>query len=158
MTRWLEEASGMVHRQEAGYGGVGDPGRVHLEGRSARAAVEEARERVGAMLGVRPRQVIFTSGGTEAVNSASWGATRTRPGSVVLFAQVEHSAVRESSSRLAPRVELLVDSAGRIEPAQVREALEKLRSSGDAPPALVHCQAANHEVGTLQHFEQVVEI
>ena len=52
----------------------GDPGRVHAEGRAARVALEEAREQVAAFFGARPREVIFTSGGTESVNAAVFGA------------------------------------------------------------------------------------
>ena len=52
----------------------GDPGRVHSEGRAARAALEDAREQVAAFFGARPREVIFTSGGTESVNAAIAGA------------------------------------------------------------------------------------
>jgi cysteine desulfurase len=52
----------------------GDPGRLHAEGRITRVAVETARERVAALFGARPREVVFTSGGTEAVNTAVWGA------------------------------------------------------------------------------------
>ncbi len=53
---------------------AGDPGRVHAEGRAARLALEEAREQVAAFFGARPREVLFTSGGTEAVNTAVFGA------------------------------------------------------------------------------------
>ena len=63
-----------------------DPGRVHTEGRIARATLEDAREQVGAFFHVRPRQVIFTSGGTEAINAAVWGAGRARPGTMVCSA------------------------------------------------------------------------
>jgi cysteine desulfurase len=52
----------------------GDPGRVHAEGRAARVALEEAREQVAAFFGARPREVIFTSGGTESINAAIFGA------------------------------------------------------------------------------------
>ncbi|HET9773075.1 MAG TPA: aminotransferase class V-fold PLP-dependent enzyme, partial [Acidimicrobiia bacterium] len=52
----------------------GDPGRVHSEGRAARVALEEAREQVAAFFGARPREVIFTSGGTESINAAIFGA------------------------------------------------------------------------------------
>ena len=69
MTRWL--------------GGdpapAADPGRVHTEGRAARAVVESARHAVAALVGAGPRQVIFTSGATEAVNAAVWGAARPDP-------------------------------------------------------------------------------
>ncbi len=72
-----------------------DPGRLHEEGRTVRDALEEARQQVAALVGTSPRQVVFTSGGTEAINDAVWGATRRSPGAPVLLADVEHSAVRE---------------------------------------------------------------
>jgi len=134
-------------------GPFGDPGRVHGEGQRVRVAVEEAREQVAGLLGVRPRQVVFTSGATEAANAAVWGATRRRPGGVVLCADVEHSAVRDASSRLAEVAVLPVDGHGRIDPGGVVEAL---RRRSDAGVALVHCQWANHEVGTVQPVVDVV--
>ncbi len=138
-------------------GPVGDPGRVHAEGRIARVAVEEARERVAALVGTRPRQVVFTSGGTEAANAACWGAVRARPGRPVLVSGVEHSSVREASARLADCMPIPVDGTGRIETAAVEELIEKSEAHDEAP-ALVHCQAANHEVGTIQPFEEIVEV
>ncbi|HVE47962.1 MAG TPA: cysteine desulfurase family protein [Acidimicrobiales bacterium] len=95
--------------------GAGDPGRVHTEGRMARAAVEDAREKVASFLGARPREVVFTSGATEAVNAAVWGATRSRPGGTILAAAVEHSAVRDASARHAEVLEIPVDRLGRID-------------------------------------------
>jgi len=130
---------------------------VHAEGRAARVAVEEARHRVAELLGTRPRQVVFTSGGTEAANTASWGAARARPGRPFIVSAVEHSCVRESSSRFAQVSQLGVDHRGRIDPGEVEDALEKCEAAGE-PAALVHCQAANHEVGTLQPIEEVVEL
>lgn len=126
----------------------GDPGRVHTEGRIARVAIEEGREQVAALLGARPREVVFTSGATEAINAVVWGAAQRSPGKVLAYADVEHSAVRDASSRHRTRV-LPVDRAGRIEVA----ALDDL---DPADTALVHCQWGNHEVGTLQPLEQVL--
>ena len=131
-----------------------DPARVHTEGRTARAALEEAREAVAGLIGSRPREVVFTSGATEAVNAAVWGACRDRPGAV-LCAGVEHSAVRDSSLRTAPVVEVPVDRLGRIHPEAVLEAGAQARSEHGAV-ALVHCQWANHEVGTVQPVAEVV--
>lgn len=116
-----------------------------------RATVEEAREQVAALFGVRPRQVVFTSGGTEAIHAAVWGAAFDRPGGAILCAGVEHSAVRDASARLGPLVTLAVDECGRIELDHVVAAL---RASPAA--ALVHCQWANHEVGTLQPVADLV--
>jgi cysteine desulfurase len=133
---------------------TGDPGRLHEEGRTVRDALETARAQVADLLGVAARQVVFTSGGTEAINAAVWGATRAAPGAPVLCAAVEHSAVRDASARAAPTEEVGVDAAGRLDVDAVRA---RLRASGPRP-ALVHCQWGNHEVGTLQPVHEVVEL
>ncbi|MCU4185843.1 cysteine desulfurase [Acidiferrimicrobium sp. IK] len=129
-----------------------DPGRVHTEGRMARAALEDAREQVASLLGTRPRQVVFTSGATESINAAVHGAlARAGDGrSEVVGPAVEHSAVREASERRAATVTWTpVDRTGRVEVGALLDAI------GPAT-ALVHCQLANHEVGTLQPVAEVV--
>ena len=125
-----------------------DPGRVHTEGRMARAAVEGAREQVAALLGARPREVVFTSGATEAANAAVFGATAARPGGAVLCAAVEHSAVRDASARHR-LVAIPVDDVGRVD-------VDALFGSVPPGAALAHCQWGNHEVGTVQPVEEVV--
>jgi cysteine desulfurase len=147
MTAWLESST--EH--------AGDPGRVHVEGRAARAVVEEARQHVAGLLGTRPRQVVFTSGGTEAVNAATWGATRARPGGAIVVADVEHSAVGDASARAGAVVHVAVDRHGRIHPETVEDALRAAEHRGE-PIALVQCQAANHEVGTIQPVAEIVEV
>jgi len=148
------EARAAVADWEA-LGVTADPGRVHTEGRMARAALEEAREQIAFLVGARPRQVVLTSGGTESVNAAVWGTLAGDPGPVALAA-VEHSSVRDASSRLGPVVAISVDGTGRIEPAAVDEALTRCRNDHGRLPALVHCQWANHEVGTVQPVVAVV--
>lgn len=129
---------------------TGDPGRVHTEGRMVRAALEHAREQVATLLGARPREVVFTSGATEAINAACYGAGMRTPNGVMVAAAVEHSAVRDAAERMAPLVVPPVDQDGRIDVAAVEAAL----AGGEV--ALVHAQWANHEVGTRQPIEQVV--
>jgi cysteine desulfurase len=132
-----------------------DPGRLHAEGRVVRDVLEEAREQVATLVGAAPREVVFTSGGTEAINAAVWGATRQHPGAPVLFANVEHSAVRDASTRSAPTEIIPVDVTARLDVG----ALESRLAAHALPrPALVHCQWANHEVGTLQPVREVVEL
>ncbi len=127
-----------------------DPGRVHTEGRMARAALEEARTQVATLFGTRPRQVIFTSGATESIHAATYGALAARPGPVVL-AEVEHSAVRQTSQRWASEViHIGVDPTGAVSADAVADAL---RARPDV--TLVHCQWANHEVGTIQPVAEV---
>jgi cysteine desulfurase len=130
-----------------------DPGRLHEEARTTRDALEMARPRVADLIGAAAREVVFTSGATEAINDAVWGATRAHPGAPVLCAAVEHSAVRDSSTRLAPTETLPVDHEGRIE---VDALAERLASTALERPGLVHCQWANHEVGTVQPVAEVV--
>ena len=135
--------------------GAADPGRVHTEGRIARVAVEESRARVAELLGTRPRQVVFTSGGTEAINAAVWGAVQARPGGAVVSTAVEHSAVRDASFRHAEVIEAGVDDLGRIDVSSFGAALDRANGAG-TPAALAHCQLGNHEVGTLQPAAEVV--
>jgi len=125
-----------------------DPGRVHTEGRLARAAVEDAREQVAGLLGARPREVVFTSGATESIATAVFGATERSPH--VVCPAVEHSAVRHASAPGNVTV-VGVDRQGRIDPAEMAAAVRPGQT------ALVHVQLANHEVGTIQPVADVVE-
>jgi cysteine desulfurase len=138
-------------------GVTADPGRVHTEGRLVRATLEDARQRVAELFGARPRQVVFTSGGTESINAAVWGVLRSQPGPVAC-ARVEHSAARDASVRSAPVETIAVDRFGRIEVDAVDEALDRCRSVHGQGAVLVHCQWANHEVGTIQPVAEVVEL
>ena len=127
--------------------GVGDPGRIHAEGLTARVAVERAREQVAITFGARSREVVFTSGGTEAIATAVWGAAEKGAHQVV--PAVEHSAVRESAARAGEVSAVGVDGRGRVDPDEVLAAIRP-------DTALVHVQWANHEVGTVQPVAEVV--
>ena len=141
MAAWLQQ------------GWAGDPGRVHAEGHEVRDAIETARGAVAALLGTTANRVVFTSGGTEAANTAIFAAGRARPGAPMICAEVEHSCVRDAAERSGPVAVLNVDSVGRID-------LDHLGALLDADPkdrpALVNCQWCNHEVGTLQPVADVV--
>ena len=162
---YLDHASTTPLRPEAGtamaewadLGVTADPGRVHTEGRMVRAALEDARDQVADLFAVRPRQVVLTSGGTEAVNAAAWGVLAAAGrGAPVACPAVEHSAVRDASARLGTVVDVAVDRLGRITAAAVTEAFERCLAEHGRLPALAHCQSANHEVGTLQDVADVV--
>jgi cysteine desulfurase len=153
---YLDHASTSPPRPEAvtamveWLGRAADPGRVHTEGRMVRVAIEEAREQVAALVGARPREVVFTSGATEAVNAAVWGAMAAAgAGGAAALAAVEHSCVREASARHRT-VGLAVDLWGRID---IDSMPNSLSSQFDG---IVHCQFGNHEVGTLQPVADVV--
>lgn len=127
-----------------------DPGRIHGEGRVTRVAIEEAREQVAALVGARPREVVFTSGGTEAVNAAVWGAlARGGDARHVVTTAVEHSAVHEAMRRSGADMTIVgVDRHGRFDPGEVAAAVRP-------DTALVSVQLANHEVGTLQRVPEI---
>src|SRR5215218_136951 len=127
------------------FGAGADPGRVHTEGHAVRVAVESARQQVADLFGARPREVVFTSGGTESCVTATWMATER--GDHVVVPAVEHSAVREASSRHDVTV-VGVDRFGRVDVDQLVDAIRP-------DTALVHLQWGNHEVGTLQPVAEV---
>ncbi|HET9093400.1 MAG TPA: cysteine desulfurase family protein [Acidimicrobiales bacterium] len=131
--------------------GAGDPARVHEEGRLAREAVEVARSQVAALGGVPPNRVVFTSGGTEAVNTALAAAG---PGSRVLCSRVEHSSVRKAADRAGTLVEVEVGPDSTLD----LEHLAVLLASAPNGEVVVNCQWANHEVGTVQPLGAVAEL
>jgi cysteine desulfurase len=126
---------------------AGDPSRIHAEGLRARVAIESAREEVADFLGARSREVVFTSGATEAIAAACWGASPR--GTHQVLAAVEHSAVREAAARAGRVAGVPVDRLGRID-------VDALVASIRPDTALVHVQWANHEVGTVQPVAAVV--
>ncbi len=125
-----------------------DPGRVHSDGKITRVAIETAREQVAALFGARPREVVFTSSGTESVNTAIWGAvaraSEAADTPAVVTTAVEHSAVIDACSRSSAAVTRVgVDRLGQVD----RDAL---LAAVRPDTALVSVQLANHEVGTVQ--------
>ncbi len=126
---------------------AGDPGRIHAEGMTARVAVETARQQVADLLGARQREVVFTSGATESIVTAVWGAAER--GSHQVLTAVEHSAVREAAARAGAVTVVGVDRSGRVAADDVLAAI-------GPDTALVHVQWGNHEVGTVQPVVDVV--
>ena len=126
---------------------AGDPSRVHTEGMIARAVLEDARDRVGAALGARSREVVFTSGATESIASVCWGAAERGTNQVV--PAVEHSAVRLAAAQHGEARIVGVDGQGRVAADEVLAAI-------DDATAVVHVQLGNHEVGTVQPVAEVV--
>lgn len=128
----------------------GNASSLHGAGRSARRGVERAREQVAASLGVDPRQVVFTSGATEADNLAIFGTMQARGGGLVT-SSVEHPAVLAAARLMAERgrvVDFLdPDADGRIASEALREALTRQAASGGT--ALVSLMLVNNETGVL---------
>ena len=127
-----------------------DPGRLHAEGHATRVAVEAAREQVAARFGARPREVVFTATGTEAVNTAVWGALARGGAGHVVTSAVEHSSVLDAVARGTTDVTTVgVDRVGRFDPDEIAAAIRP-------DTVLVSVQLANHEVGTLQPVAEVI--
>ena len=131
----------------------GNPSSTHGPGRAARAALEEARERVAAALDAEPGEIVFTGGGTEADNLAVLGRWRSGGGGVVVSA-IEHSAVRHAAASAAregaPASTLAVDEAGRVDLDALHEALQ-------TPVGVVSVMWANNEVGTIQPVAEIAD-
>ncbi|MCJ2012292.1 cysteine desulfurase family protein [Methylobacterium sp. J-076] len=134
----------------------GNPSSVHAEGRAARAALEAARGQVAALVGARPAQAVFTSGGTEAANAALSGALRRRgwPAPTrLLVSASEHPCVAAGHRYPADAVEILpVDAAGLLDLDALAARLAAL--AGETVVISVH--AANNETGVIQPLGEVV--
>lgn len=130
--------------------GAADPGRIHAEGMASRVALEQARDQVATLLHARPREVVFTSGATESIAAASYGAQQRNPERRhVVLSAVEHSAVREWAAH-GPHSEVGVSPLGRIDADELMDVV-------GPDTAMVHVQWGNHEVGTVQPVEEVVQ-
>jgi cysteine desulfurase len=121
---------------------TGNPSSAHREGAAMRTAVERARADVATLVGAAPREIVFTSGATEANNLAIRGALAMRPGPVVTSA-IEHASVLETVQAAAAAVRVVgVDAEGRVAAADVVAAC--------APgTTLLSLGLANGEVGSM---------
>lgn len=160
---YLDEAATAAPRREVleamwQYltGSFANPASQHEPGKIAARALEEARERVAAHLGVRPHEVMFTSGGTEADNAAIKGMALGEPrGRHVLVSAIEHPAVLEPAAWLARQgfeVEHLpVDGDGVVHPEVLAERVRP-------DTTLISVQFANNEVGTVQPLPDLAAV
>ncbi len=132
----------------------GNPSSAHSFGRAARAALDEAHERVAARLHAEPREVVFTSGGTEANNLALKGAAWAGKGRGhrLVTSAVEHHAVGHALRYLEKFgfevVEVGVDRYGRVDPDELDAAITD-------KTVLVSIMLGNNEVGTIQPIEEI---
>jgi cysteine desulfurase len=145
----------------AALGLVGNPSSVHHEGRTARRLIEEARERVAALVGAEPRNVVFTSGGTEANMMALSRALETPENSSgfdrLMVSAVEHASVRAGGSFTSDQVEEIpVTGDGVVDIGALERRLIELRQG--ARPPLVSIMAANNETGVIQPVEAAAAV
>src|SRR5438046_3394744 len=136
----------------------GNPSSVHAAGREARAGVDDARDRLADLLGAKPHELIFTSGGTESNNLAVLGLARAHAprGRHLICASTEHHAVLHAFEHLGKRegfeVTILpVDERGLVDP-------EELECAIRADTTLVSIMSANNETGVLQPMEELARV
>ena len=135
----------VIEAVSAALSDVGNPSSVHGFGRAARARLETAREQVAALVGARPGQVVFTSGGTEANDLAIGGSGRLR----ILVSTIEHDSVLKA----AAAEPVPVDRSGVVDLG----ALERMLATTSAP-ALVAVMLANNETGVIQPVAEAARI
>jgi cysteine desulfurase len=126
---------------------AGNPSSVHADGRASRRLVEAAREQVAALVGTTSRDVVFTSGGTEANMLALSPAL----GETLLVSAIEHPSVR-SGGRFAAAEDIPVTAAGVVD----LTALQSLLAGRSRP--LVSVMLANNETGVVQPVAEVAAI
>ena len=141
---------------------VGNPSSVHAEGRAARRLVEEARQQVAALFGASARNVVFTSGGTEANTLALTPAIDTEgdrsPRQRLLVSAVEHASVRSGGRFAADQVEEIpATPQGEVDLVALARRLQTLGGQGVSRP-LVSVQAANNETGVVQPVSEVARL
>lgn len=139
----------------------GNAGSVHTPGQRARAAVDNARESVAALIGAEPSEIVFTSGGTEADNLALFGsvAASTKPRKHVITTAIEHHAILHTCEDLKRQgIDVTVvpvsqspGSQGIVDPEAIRRALRP-------ETVLISVMHANNELGVIQPIEEIGRI
>src|ERR1700739_2463047 len=135
---------------------VGNPSSVHAEGRAARQLVEQARAAVAGAIGADPRNVVFTSGGTEANSLALTPGVRANSGLPInrlIVSAVEHASVLSGGRFSSDTIEVAgVNRAGVVDLVCLQKML------ADGPPALVSIMSANNETGALQPIAEIADM
>lgn len=134
----------------------GNPSSLHRFGQAARNAVEEAREKVAALLGARPLEVVFTASGTEANNAVLFGLVRGAPAANhLVISAMEHPSIRNAAARLGEQgvavTRVQPGPDGVVPAAEVAAALRP-------DTRLVCLMLANNELGTLQPVAEVAAL
>ncbi|HWQ78447.1 MAG TPA: cysteine desulfurase family protein [Anaerovoracaceae bacterium] len=151
---YKEVVAEMVKYMETHYG---NPSSLHRMGIDAEKAMKEARKSVAASLGAKEEELYFTSGGTEADNTAIFGAVqaRKRRGNKIVTSRIEHPAVMESCRKLEEsgfRVEYIpVDPNGVID-------LQSLENALDDQTVLITVMHVNNEVGSIQPISEIAAL
>jgi cysteine desulfurase len=135
----------------------GNPSSLYTIGQESKQAIEEARDRVAALIGASPREIFFTSSGTEADNWAVIEAAeaRIKNGNHVITTKIEHHALLHSCAYLEKKgfavTYLDIDDAGFVSPAELEKAITDKTT-------VVSIMFANNEIGSVQPIKELAEI
>lgn len=135
----------------------GNPSSIHSFGQEAKGAIEEARAKVAAFLGVSPDEIIFTSGGTESNNFVIKGVAyaQEKKGNHIITTTIEHHAITEPCKFLEKRgfkvTYVGVDKYGLVSPSDIKKAITD-------KTVLVSVMHANNEIGTIQPIAEIGKI
>ena len=134
----------------------GNPSSLHSVGQEARYALDEARERVAGVLNCRPREIVFTAGGTESDNAAIHGVATAlhETGNHIVTSSVEHHAVLHACQYLESQgfevTYLSVDADGMVQPEAVYNAINERTT-------LVSIMYGNNEIGTINPISEIAK-
>jgi cysteine desulfurase len=138
-------------------GNYGNPSSVHAHGRQARVELEKARKKIASLLGTSPGEIVFTSGGTEADNTALQGAISAYDIEHIISSPLEHHAVlhvaEHAAKRQGIRFSLVdVDEKGSLNLAHLEELLQS------SPRCLVSLMHGNNEIGNLTDLHRLSQL
>jgi len=133
----------------------GNPSSVYRAGQDVRRVVEDAREEIAGLLGAKPKEIIFTSGGTESDNASVKGVALNRGSGHIITSKIEHPAVLKVVGWLEKQgfeaTYLPVGSDGLVDPDEVKKSVRD-------NTILISVMHANNEVGTIQPIEEIAAI
>src|SRR5690606_36742632 len=133
----------------------GNPSSTHAHGRTVRAAIESARKKVAELLNCTPGEIIFTSGGTEAINTILIGAIHRYNPPLVVASPLEHHAVLHTLEHAVGTENIRyvnIDEKGNVDLDHLKSLLQGTKG------ALVSLMQANNEIGNLLDLHRVGEI
>jgi cysteine desulfurase len=130
----------------------GNPSSIYRAGQDVRKVVEDAREKIAKLLGAGPKEIIFTSGGTESDNTAIKGVALNRGSGHIITSVIEHPAIRKVAEWLEKQgfavTYVPVGSDGLVDPDEVRKAVRP-------DTVIISVMHANNEIGVIQPIEEI---
>ena len=128
-----------------------NPSSIYQPARQVRDAVDQARHKVAQVLGAKPTEIVFTSGGTESINAAILGVLQSLPDGHWVSSAIEHDAVLALQEPFSNMTRVDVRPNGVVDPAAIEEAITD-------QTVLVSLQLANNEIGTIQPVADVAKV